>query len=271
MPFTANLPAENTDPWDTAIRAWDTSLKSFVNGLETTLGTKVSSADLSSGLATKVNSSTYTSGMAAKADLVDGKVPTSQIPAVAITSFLGTVSSQAAMLALSGQEGDWTVRTDNSTTWIITGNDPTQLSSWTQVLAPSGGGGAVNTVNGQTGTVVLGFADVGAASAAQGAKADTAVQPGALAPVATSGAYNDLTGKPTLGTAAAQDSTAFATAAQGAKADTAVQPAALDAYVAEADVAGLDDVGWGRAVFIANGGTIPAGTPAYTIVIEAAA
>ena len=54
-------------------------------------------------------------------------------------------------------------------------------------------------------------------------KADTAVQPGDLAPVATSGDYDDLTGKPTLGTAAATAATDYATAAQGAKADTALQ------------------------------------------------
>ena len=42
-----------------------------------------------------------------------------------------------------------------------------------------------------------------------------------------SGSYNDLTDKPTLGTAAATDSTDYATAAQGAKADTAVQPTAI--------------------------------------------
>ena len=45
------------------------------------------------------------------------------------------------------------------------------------------------------------------------------------ATVATTGAYADLTGKPTLGTAAAQNSTAFATASQGTKADTALQAA----------------------------------------------
>ena len=44
-----------------------------------------------------------------------------------------------------------------------------------------------------------------------------------LADVATSGDYGDLSNRPTLGTAAAQNSTAFATAAQGAKADTALQ------------------------------------------------
>ncbi|MDX5401064.1 MAG: hypothetical protein LPK02_01730, partial [Rhodobacterales bacterium] len=56
--------------------------------------------------------------------------------------------------------------------------------------------------------------NVGAfATAAQGGRADSAVQPGDLAAVATSGAYADLTGRPTLGTAAAQNVTAFATAA----------------------------------------------------------
>jgi hypothetical protein len=103
------------------------------------------------------------------------------------------------------------------------------------------------------------------ATAAQGAKADTAVQPGALATVATTGAYGDLTGKPTipaaqvnadwnagsgvaqilnkptLGTAAAQDSTAFATAAQGATADSAVQPDALATVATSGSYADLSD------------------------------
>ena len=80
------------------------------------------------------------------------------------------------------------------------------------------------------------------------AKAATAVQPGSLATVATSGAYTDLTGLPTLGTAAATASTDYATAAQGALAGTAVQPAddaadlgsgaATDGYVLTADGAG---------------------------------
>lgn len=47
-----------------------------------------------------------------------------------------------------------------------------------------GGGGAVDSVNGQTGVVVLAIPetpeDIGAATASQGAKADTAVQPAAL-------------------------------------------------------------------------------------------
>ena len=79
------------------------------------------------------------------------------------------------------------------------------------------------------------------ATAAQGALADSATQPGDLGAVATSndygdltnlptlfsGAYADLTGKPTLGTAAATASTDYATAAQGALADSATQPGDL--------------------------------------------
>ena len=64
-------------------------------------------------------------------------------------------------------------------------------------------------------------ASIGAATAAQGAKADTAVQPDDLATVATTGAYGDLSGLPTLGSAAVTDATDYATAAQGATADAA--------------------------------------------------
>ena len=70
------------------------------------------------------------------------------------------------------------------------------------------------------------------------ALAATAVQDADLATVATSGAYTDLTGKPTLGTAAATAATDYATAAQGALADTAVQPAAI-AKMVVSDTTGI--------------------------------
>lgn len=54
--------------------------------------------------------------------------------------------------------------------------------------------------------------------------ANSATQPGDLATVATTGAYADLSGTPTLGTAAATDSTDYATASQGSTADSALQP-----------------------------------------------
>ena len=68
---------------------------------------------------------------------------------------------------------------------------------------------------------VKGFDETDYATSAQGALADSAIQSGDLATVATTGVYSDLTSKPTLGTAAATDSTDYATAAQGTKADTA--------------------------------------------------
>lgn len=104
---------------------------------------------------------------------------------------------------------------------------PVEFSVNWEELAHSGGGGSsaapVDSVNGQTGAVTLDYTDVGAASAAQGTLADTAIQSGDLATVATTGAYSDLTGQPTLGTAAASNIGDFATSAQGSKADTAVQ------------------------------------------------
>lgn len=96
-----------------------------------------------------------------KADLVGGVIPTSQIPAIAITEFLGTAANQAAMLAFVGQKGDWAIRSDLGTTWVITGSDPTQLADWTEFDYPAA---PVSSVNGQTGTVVLAAADVGAAA-----------------------------------------------------------------------------------------------------------
>ena len=47
-----------------------------------------------------------------------------------------------------------------------------------KVSASGGGGGAVDSVNGKTGVVVLNAADVGAATTAQGALASSALQPG---------------------------------------------------------------------------------------------
>jgi len=79
-----------------------------------------------------------------------------------------------------------------------------------------------------------------------------------------SGDYNDLGNLPTLGTAAAQDATAFATAAQGATADSAVQPgdlgdaAALDVGTTAGTVAAGDDTRIVNAVQTSR--TLTAGT-----------
>ena len=93
-----------------------------------------------------------------KADLVGGKVPSSQIPDIAITEFLGSVSSQSAMLALVGQKGDWCIRTDVQYGYVIVGTDPSLIGDWQQIVTPAS---PVTTVNSQVGNVVLGKADIG--------------------------------------------------------------------------------------------------------------
>lgn len=101
--------------------------------------------------------------LVAKADLVGGVVPTSQIPALAVNETF-VVNSEAAMLALSAQRGDMARRTDFSPArmYVLASDTPAALADW--ILFESGG--AVGSVNGQTGTVVLGAGDVGAAPSA---------------------------------------------------------------------------------------------------------
>lgn len=89
----------------------------------------------------------------AKADLVGGKVPTSQIPDIAITDFLGEVASESEMNALSGQKGDWAVRTDTGTQWILISDN-----EWKEMVSPSS---PVQSVAGKTGAVTLAKTDVG--------------------------------------------------------------------------------------------------------------
>lgn len=83
----------------------------------------------------------------------DGKLTAGQLPDLAISAFLGTTASEAAMLALVGQRGDWTVRTDTDpdTTWMLTADDPTLLANWRQLSTVTD---AVASVNGRTGAVV---------------------------------------------------------------------------------------------------------------------
>lgn len=80
-----------------------------------------------------------------------------------------------------------------------------------------------------------------------------------------SGAYVDLTGKPTLGTAAATAASAYATSAQGAKADTALQSIPAGTTAATSATTGTMTVSMttdivtitptGACTFNASGGT----------------
>lgn len=90
---------------------------------------------------------------------IEGKLNTAQLPDLAVVQYLGSAASQVAMLALTGQQGDWCIRADLGTTWVITGADPTQIGSWTQLSYPTA---PVTSVNTKTGAVTLGYGDVGA-------------------------------------------------------------------------------------------------------------
>lgn len=115
-----------------------------------------------------------------KADLVGGVIPSSQIPAIAISDYLGSAASQAAMLALNGQRGDWCIRTDgaNAGAWILAGEPSSTLENWVRVPMPAV---PVQSVNGQVGAVTLGPADVGAAAASHTQPASTITGLGTLA------------------------------------------------------------------------------------------
>lgn len=81
----------------------------------------------------------------------DGKIPTSVIPALAISD-IHEVSSQSAMLALSAQTGDVAVRTDENKTYMLKASPASTLANWVLLRTPTD---AVLSVNGQTGAITL--------------------------------------------------------------------------------------------------------------------
>jgi hypothetical protein len=90
------------------------------------------------------------------------KIPTAQLPAIAITDTF-PVASQAAMLALTAEVGDVAVRTDLNKSFILKTAGASTLGNWQELLTPTD---AVSSVNGQTGAVSLTASGLGALAAA---------------------------------------------------------------------------------------------------------
>lgn len=86
----------------------------------------------------------------------DGKLNTSVIPALAISEPY-TVKSEEEMLALDCQRGDVAIRTDVTKTYILAGDDPSDIDNWVQFLSPTGD---VVSVNGKVGIIELSTDDV---------------------------------------------------------------------------------------------------------------
>jgi hypothetical protein len=89
-----------------------------------------------------------------------GLIDSAQLPAIAITS-VNVVASQAAQLALTAQEGDVAVRSDESKTYIKNTGTAGTMADWTLLQTPAD---VVLSVNGTTGALSLNNTDVGAAA-----------------------------------------------------------------------------------------------------------
>jgi hypothetical protein len=97
-------------------------------------------------------------GGLATLDMVTGVVPDNQLPATAFTTGSQVVASQAAQLALSVPQGFIAIRSDQNTSYIRNAGTAGTMADWTPLPSPTD---LVQSVNGQTGAVVLAAADVG--------------------------------------------------------------------------------------------------------------
>ena len=94
-----------------------------------------------------------------KADDLTGTLPTSVLPPLAVNEVF-TAANQTAMLALKAERGDMAIRTDNGRTYVLSSDKPGTLADWKEITAA----GSVTSVNGKTGAVTIGKADVGLGS-----------------------------------------------------------------------------------------------------------
>jgi hypothetical protein len=141
-----------------------------IEGLTELLNDSVSLTQLSSGLADKadllhMHSGSdlivwlgYTPQNVAQKNQPDGypgldatgKINASQLPAIAINNTF-VVADEEAMLLVVAETGDVAVRLDESKSYILAGQDPSELSDWQELLTPVS---PVTSVFGRTGNVM---------------------------------------------------------------------------------------------------------------------
>lgn len=115
-----------------------------------------------------------------------GKVPASELPAIAITDVF-TVASQAAMLALTAERGDVAVRSDLNKSFALAAEPASTLANWVELRTPTD---AVLSVAGKTGAVTLAKADVGLSNVDNTADSAKPVSTAQAAAIATATAIH---------------------------------------------------------------------------------
>ena len=86
----------------------------------------------------------------------DSKVPTAQLPALAITDTF-VVSSQSAQTGLTAEVGDICIRTDQNKSYILKTSPASTFANWSELLTPTD---TVLSVNTLTGAVTLTTANI---------------------------------------------------------------------------------------------------------------
>lgn len=99
-----------------------------------------------------------TAKLATKADLDGaGKIVAAQIPVEARASFRGVTYSEAGMIALGGERGDWCTRGDRGTDFRLIANPASVPTNWLEATYPAS---PVLSVNGRKGAVDTSLADI---------------------------------------------------------------------------------------------------------------
>lgn len=99
-----------------------------------------------------------TAKLATKADLDGaGKILAAQIPTEARASFRGVAYSEAGMIALGGERGDWCTRGDRGTDFRLIANPASVPTNWLEATYPAS---PVLSVNGRKGAVDTSSADI---------------------------------------------------------------------------------------------------------------